>query len=562
MSNEGITYSLNKDDKEIFTTHQLGVYEVEIRAQIPNDFPVSLPHFHLVDRLKYGDLAHVAWGPDGYADICFGEKESFSADFHSPGIVFISSLKKVLAILDKSLNDASYNETELMREFSGVWRFHTNCKKSLICIVEPTNDITELVIRSDVKNVRSGIDAKTYAIADTEHHRNSKHYLLKNSKSSKRINKGKGLLIPIDPLLPPPSPTESIDDWWRKQITSLSENKQRKLANFSRLNKAREFFIVCNSTIGSDAVWFGIYCASNQKINLPLTPDSMTNWVLEAIETDVVSKDMLIPRGGGEIQLNERNVCLVGCGSLGGYISDMLASSGIGQLTLIDNDIYKIENIHRHKLDPNFLFYFKSEGLKFDLEYKYPFLKIISNKKKLLDITEIDFWKKFDVIIVAIGSPTHERKFNEFIRFTGIKTPVIYTWNEPFGIGGHALATFSDKKGCLACAYIDNDTDEPGLYPNVNFIKRDQNIMTSIGGCGTEFIAFSSIDSMQTAAIAAKLAIRCLLGEIVHGVSVSWKGDSLMAEQTGITLTHRYWRFNNVLKYVPLGRESCNVCYG
>lgn len=551
------------DKNEIFTKHQLGEYEVEIRAVLPDDFPCSLPNFHLVDRLKYGTLAHVAWGDNGYADICYGEKESFSADIHNPEIVFLASLEKVIEILDKSLNDEVYNNSELIREFAGVWRFHihTNNEKSVICIAEPTNDITELEIRSNVNKDKTPINAKNYAIAVNLGGCNANHFLVKNSRNNKRINKGKGVLIPISFLLPPPAPDASIKSWWGKQLSVLSDSFQHSLAEYSRHNKAKELFIICHAIVDSDTVWFGIHCSNTQKNNLPLAPNSMNDWTLEAIKIDVVSKDILIPRGGGEIELNKRNVCLVGCGSLGGYISDMLASSGVGKLTLVDYDIYKIENIHRHKLGITHLFYQKNKGLKCDLEYKYPFLNVHTYCKKLLDISDVTFWNDFDLIIVAIGSPTHERKFNEFARENSIKPPVIYTWNEPFGIGGHAIATFSNKKGCLACAYINNEYDEPDLYPNINFIQRGQSIMTSIGGCGTEFIAYSGIDSMQTSVMVAKLAIKCMQEDINHGISVSWKGEPNIEKQEGIILTHRYWRFNSNLEYIPLLRDACVVCY-
>jgi hypothetical protein len=102
LNERGIINSVNIEENEIFTKHQLGEYTVEIRAVLSGDFPCSLPTFNLVDRLKYGSLAHVAWGDNGYADICYG-KESFSADIHNPEIVFLASLEKVIEILDKSL---------------------------------------------------------------------------------------------------------------------------------------------------------------------------------------------------------------------------------------------------------------------------------------------------------------------------------------------------------------------------------------------------------------------------------------------------------------------------
>lgn len=560
---KGVFCITNNDGNEIITEHRLGHFDVKIRAELPDDFPCSLPSFHLVDRDKYGALAHVAWRDDGYADICYGIKESFSADFHHPENVFLAALDKALAILDKSLNDPAYNEAELISEFTGVWRFHAKSAQKLICIVEPKKELTELTIRSKVNVAKTELDGRIYAIDQKEESINRDHFLLKNALHNKRNNKGKGLLVPITPLLAPPPPNESIESWWGKQLSALSVETQRNLADYSRREKSREFFIVCCAELNSNSIFFGIQCHSidSNKNNLPLTVESVTNWKLNAIELDTVSKELLIARCGGATNLNECSGCIVGCGSLGGHITDMLASYGIGKLTLVDFDVFKIENLHRHILSPENLFIKKTKGLKRELERKYPFLNVKTVESSISDITDREFWSNFGVIIIATGSPTHERKFNEFIRLNNIPPPVVYAWNEPYGVGGHAIASIADKKGCLACAYVNNETDEPDLYPNINFIHRDQNVMTRIGGCGSDFLSFSGIDSMQTAAMVTKLAIKCLRGKVSQGMSISWKGDAEMAENAGIELTHRYWRFSNNLKEVPLARTACSLCH-
>jgi molybdopterin/thiamine biosynthesis adenylyltransferase len=400
----------------------------------------------------------------------------------------------------------------------------------------------------------------SYAICNDTNECNSNHFLTMNSGSNRRINRGKGLLIPVTSLIAPPAPSESIASWWHRQLAVLPAEMQSDLKSISRRNKSREFYIVIVTVSGDGNAWFGIRCTTNSKQRIPVEPDLIDNWVMDAVCIKAIAKDTLIPRAGGLVSLQSKKACLVGCGSLGGYVADMLCSSGIGHLTLIDDDFYKIENIHRHMLDPNYLYSPKVDGLKFDLEHKYPFLTVKPVKKKMLSIKDPDFWKKFDVIIVATGSPTHERKFNEYVNLHDIAVPVVYSWTEPFGVGGHAVTTTSGVPGCLACSYINNENDEPGLYPNINFIQQNQNVMASIDGCGTEFLAFSSVDSIQTATIATKLAIKCVNGVVNQGNSISWKGDPELATATGVKLTHRYWRFKGALQNLPIARESCVVC--
>ncbi len=48
--------------------------------------------------------------------------------------------------------------------------------------------------------------------------------------------------------------------------------------------------------------------------------------------------------------LKEKNVCVVGCGGLGGYVIELLARMGVGRLTLIDADVFAASNLNRQLL--------------------------------------------------------------------------------------------------------------------------------------------------------------------------------------------------------------------
>jgi len=46
-------------------------------------------------------------------------------------------------------------------------------------------------------------------------------------------------------------------------------------------------------------------------------------------------------------KLNNSKVCVVGCGGLGGYIIEMLARIGIGEITIVDGDVFSDNNLNR-----------------------------------------------------------------------------------------------------------------------------------------------------------------------------------------------------------------------
>lgn len=48
--------------------------------------------------------------------------------------------------------------------------------------------------------------------------------------------------------------------------------------------------------------------------------------------------------------LRDKRVCIVGCGGLGGYVIEMLARIGVGNLTIIDGDSFDKSNLNRQLL--------------------------------------------------------------------------------------------------------------------------------------------------------------------------------------------------------------------
>jgi molybdopterin/thiamine biosynthesis adenylyltransferase len=50
------------------------------------------------------------------------------------------------------------------------------------------------------------------------------------------------------------------------------------------------------------------------------------------------------------IRIKGSKVCVIGCGGLGGYIVEMLARAGIGEITAIDGDVFDDSNMNRQIL--------------------------------------------------------------------------------------------------------------------------------------------------------------------------------------------------------------------
>ncbi len=539
----------------LISEHLLGNHNVKIISHIPSDFPFTLPTFHLHEREKYGALAHVAWGKDGFADICYGA-DSYNIDYSRPKFIFLSALTKMLTLLDKSLNDQDFNKKELLREFVGVWRFHIpDNATALVCLAEPTQRFDNLMVRvphnRKIKNNR-----EILVINSSSNQCNSNHFFIKELNSKTRSSEGKGIILSLPKLPLPPEPNESIISWWENVISNLPVDLQNDLLEKGRLTRTKNFYIICHAKNEDGQVWFALQCSNINKENIPIHAKYLCNWNMNAVTLDVVSKENLLSRIGVENQLSDKKVCLIGCGSVGGYIADMLSSSGVGEITLVDPDKFQLENLHRHYLGAHTIGNFKTDALKLTLEYKYPFIKINTSKSRLLDYCNFEKLTRFDLVICATGNVTHQRRINEFIVQNKIPTPLIFCWVEAYGVGGHAVAVLPNSQGCLDNVFIDNESDEPSLYPNINFIQKDQKIKKNHAGCGTEFIAYSNIDSIQTATISSQLALKILSNNLENSGYISWRGEQDLAIKNEIKLAHRFYRFKDLMHFIPLACEK------
>lgn len=103
-------------------------------------------------------------------------------------------------------------------------------------------------------------------------------------------------------------------------------------------------------------------------------------------------------------KIKNANVCVFGCGGVGGYVIEMLSRCGVGHLTVVDFDRVDITNINRQIIATHETV----GGLKVELFEKRckeinPEIKITAINSKFCEQTKDEFeWKKFDFVVDAI----------------------------------------------------------------------------------------------------------------------------------------------------------------
>lgn len=522
-----------------------------------------LPQFFLKAPKQYDQLAHVAiieqWD---LGFICVNDRDSVSINYEQPHLAMEEGVKRHITIIEKAMLNPCWNASELLREFSANWRIIAPASgRELICS-SLNGNMEDMEIYRPVAEAKSGFDALFLGISQSTEDLTELSYIRRQQRQNKRQKAiGKGMIIPLESLLPAPPTSSGTGEWYLNAIEHIAKPDEQMFNKFASW-RDKEFWLIFNANTPSGLTWFGLHFVTEKKRLLPMTKQALKQWKVKPIRIKLFNKELVMPRSGALPSLTNKSVVLMGCGSVGGEIAHKLAAAGVGHLRLCDPDTFSIDNLYRHVLSSNWIGQQKTTALCIDLELKYPWIHIKNHPTELLDARNRAVLESYDLLVVAIGSPTHERLFHDFLMENEINISVINTWVEGYGVGGHATLDIPAAKGCLRCAYVDMDTLSRGLASNLNFFEPGQDLTTNHAGCGDLFLPYNAISACQTALVASDFAVKYLEGKIEESSKTSWKGDATDALETGFSLTHRYEVFNQSLQRLPLYNKYCDICNG
>jgi hypothetical protein len=239
----------------------------------------------------------------------------------------------------------------------------------------------------------------------------------------------------------------------------------------------------------------------------------------------------LAARGGASTLLAASWVILAGVGAVGSHLAALLASAGVGRLTLVDPETLTHDNVYRHALGMGVVGYAKVRVMAHRLKSQFPHLRVEASTKRLEDLVlEGDpAVVESDVMVLATGDETLERRINQLLQRS---KPIVHAWVEPLGIAGHALASVGGS-GCLECLY------RCGLSNKASITAPGQDLTKSLAGCAGVFTPFSQLDAQRSAVEATYLTTAILTHDLNESLLITWRGDRSDPEELGIRLSRR-----------------------
>ena len=559
----GYDAELTDGNSTLMLGFEVGGRRITLIHEFPNELR-RVPKFGLAGGYD-GKLAHVGVERNGEpGEICIRDPVSTAVNTDRPKRVYLEAVQEHVKLLTRLIEDPEYNRVEQLREFDAHWEIL--CRKT-------SGGLDELFVAWDGQTVKGLQVRPPRATSGAGSALCRTHIALANdqqpasvcaiAKWESRQIVGKALGVPLSGVEPPPATREELLPWYFSAVGRAGPAGRHEC---KRLHKksSRNYWLVFSAPIPAGETMFAIQWHAPSAGPLPSSSAEAETgrWMATPYRVRSLSRESLVPRGGGSLDLRRKSILLVGCGSVGSELALRLTSAGVGRLTVSDPDTFSEENLYRHILSVQGIGRLKTEALAHEITLQHPWAEVTPLDKRLEELRDPTVLQPFDLVAIAIGSPTVERIFAEYCRQEALGVPVMNCWLEGYGIGGHAILAMPEAKGCWHCAYVDPKTLRRGLTSNLNFLKPGQVVMRNHGGCGTQFLPYSGIAASYTATMAADLAVRFLAGEVATSSKVSWKDCDAEALRASLEVTWRYRHFSKSLRILPLHDGNCDLCGG
>jgi len=214
-------------------------------------------------------------------------------------------------------------------------------------------------------------------------------------------------------------------------------------------------------------------------------------------------------------------VAVIGCGSVGSEVAELLAKAGVGELSLVDSDDLMSANVGRHLLGISYLGWNKAKGVATELRRRLPHLKIgstFTSKFERFQPAELDRLAGMDMIVTAGLDIEGEAAVNAWRQTLEHPPAYLSTWVEAYALVGHAVLLFGKD---------DLMTQFDGERPAFRLTEWPSGTGGLIveAGCGNVFQPHGAVDLQTSIAMAAKLALDALLGRVPVSCRRVWFGD-------------------------------------
>lgn len=245
---------------------------------------------------------------------------------------------------------------------------------------------------------------------------------------------------------------------------------------------------------------------------------------LTRFRVERADKRWLHERGstGLDIKVKAARVAIVGCGSLGAGVAELLVRSGVGSITLIDHDHLTWGNVARHALGGQDVERLKVGALATKLRKHIPTIDVVKIYPENWQSVAAEWPEALDcdLIVSTIATWPEELALAQWAHERSV--PLVMGWIEGSAVAGHALAL---QGGCLGCLFAPS-----GSFRRAAAQWTDKLPFKYAQACHENYLPYGYADIVPVQSMIATLATDVLSGTV--------KGDihrCRLPEKAGIT---------------------------
>lgn len=197
----------------------------------------------------------------------------------------------------------------------------------------------------------------------------------------------------------------------------------------------------------------------------------------------------------------KKRIAILGCGSLGSPLIELLARAGVGELHLVDDELMEPENCSRHILGLSSSHKDKVKALASRLLAEIPNVKVYSHAMPVLGwLQNQSEDMAFDMVVDCTG----ESCVRTLLHLAKLEIPIVHGWLEPYGAAFHVVGVLSGDTWPL---------DDPA-HQLINMAQWPADTQIKLPGCGAGFHQYGAADAWQAAAFTVEKIIALLEGRV------------------------------------------------
>ena len=514
---------------------------IPIVIGIPDDWELNLFDFYLIDELPF--IPHI----DKKGKLCLFDLEGAMIYPNFEGL-FNQCILRTKKLIEDGISGE--NKEDFIKEFDSYFALLSNTAIAYVSL--PTEKKDTKIKFCEIASKSKQRKNESFA-AYIKRKNDVKYFATTNQNDfdtwGKKGTQKNGIYLYINPLeyiYPPNIFDYKLDEFLNKLLyfvdvkffKKLRSKCGGKLVLFFEIQQDEKTVSSCGFVMENPNFLL------EDKIKL-ISWDRITPLSINRIDVEYLSSRTYFLASN----IADKSILLIGCGSIGGYVFHNLIKSGYKNITLVDRDILKPENIFRHFLGAESTYGYKAVSLVNYAKKTLPEINAKAISEKIEDaIIDCDLnFDDFDYIVSATGNHTINIWLNKYLLENKILKTVFYIWNEPLDIGCHvARINIKDGSDYRDIFSINHD----GILDLSSYVKNGQAFAKTYSGCNGTFIPYGSTLSVESSILFIDLFKREIDGRVNNNVITSKKGDDYYLTKAGFSVSARY--INQKEKYLEV----------